>query len=125
MISTLLFLMACDSPVPLPPKAGIPAPINARMVQMADFRGYLQRPGKSTQTEAILIIVDQLNETTQNQAKNYAQQEVLVIDTQASKSAAQQYLRGLSGVKAVRIVCTLPNCDEESRAVRDPIGTGG
>ena len=125
MTSLLLFMLACDSPVPLPPKTGVPAVHNARMVQMPDFRGYLQRSEQKGRAEGILLIVDQIDEMAHTQAKKHSNNEVLIIDTQTASKAAKAYLLGLEGVTTVRVICSLPGCDKTSRASSNPVGTGG
>ena len=103
-----LLMLACEGPVDLPPKVHRAAPSNARMVQMPNFRGFLQRPIQSNDAEAILKIVDQLNGSERASAKAFPHNIVLVIDRDQNPKSAHDYLSGLDGITTVRTICTGP-----------------
>ena len=124
MICALLLWAACESAVPLPPKAQGPPPPNARMVKAADVHGFLVQPVTAPKPLAVLLLVDEFNETARKEARTQADQTVLAITPTTSIDAASSYLRGLPAVKEVRIICKREECSEELRSGSDPLGSG-
>ena len=110
MISALLLVMACESPVPLPPKMYTATPIDSRMVQIDDLRGYLQQPTKTDKSTGIILVVNQLNQTSKNKANSYTHNTVLVIDSGEAIPKAKAYLNGLKGVQGSQVVCLRDDC---------------
>ena len=112
MISALVLMMACDSPVALPPKMHTPTRIDSRMVQMDDLRGYLQRPMEDAETTGILLVVDQLNQNSRNKAKAYTHNTVIVIDSAEAIPKAKTYLKGVNGVQTIQVICLREDCGD-------------
>jgi hypothetical protein len=120
MLISLFLLLACESAVPLPPKVQGPPPPNARMVRAAGVQGYLVQPVTSPSPLAILLLVEQLDETTRIEATNHRDKTVLAITPSTSMDVASTYLRGMAHIQEVRIICKRDECSEESRSGRDP-----
>lgn len=124
MIGGILFWLACESAVPLPPKVQGPPPPNARMVKAANVQGFLVQPVGPPQPLATLLLVDKIDEQSRIEATQQADRTVLAITPDVQIEEASRYLRGLSAVKEVRIVCKREECSEESRSGSDPLGSG-
>ena len=112
MIGLFMFIFACDSPVPLPPKTQSLNPTDTRMVQIDNLRGYLQRPVGSGETTGVLLIVDQINQAARNKAKDYPKSTVVVIDTLGSIEPGKAYLQGMKGIEKVQVVCRRDDCSD-------------
>ena len=112
MSAIWLLIFACNEPVELPPKVHTPTAINARMVQMSTFRGFLQRPKLADNHEAVLQIVDKITANERKSARAFPRQTVLIIDKRQNVSAALEYLNDLTGVTSVRTICTGQDCPE-------------
>ena len=82
------------------------------MVQMANFRGFLQRPLNTGNTGAILKVVDSLTNQERQSAKSFPDQTVLIIEKHQNSQAAHRYLLGLTGVTSVQTICTVENCPD-------------
>ena len=116
----LLIILGCERPEPLPPKMNHLLLSDQRMVQMDAFRGYLSRPKTKSNGRAVLIIADVLDEESRGEVQKHAGQTVLVIDVNASVSAAKSYLLGLPGVHEIKQVCAMKDCKSLSTSARDP-----
>jgi len=78
---------------------------------MPAFRGFLQRPiNVDEETQAVLLLVDQINKEARMQTKGHPQSTVLLIDDEASLEPARIYLRGLKGVDSIRTICKRQDC---------------
>ena len=110
MLRLLAFIVACESPKPLPPKKNMLLSSDARMVQMEQFRGYLSRPAGPSSKQAILVIADVLDETSRTTVQSHPNQTVLVIDASASVQSASSYLLGLTGIENIERICAKQDC---------------
>ena len=110
MLYLFAFLMACESPKPLPPKKNSVLSSDSRMVQMEGFRGYLARPKAPSNKRAVLVVADVIDEASRKMVHNHPRQTVLVIDANASAQAASSYLLGLSDIDNIERVCAMKDC---------------
>ena len=110
MNSVLLFMLACESPVPLPPKTHTATPVDARMVQMDTLRGYLQQPVGNNDTTGIILVSDKINQASRSKAKAYPMSTVIVVDSMESVAQAKTYLQGMNGVRDIQVVCIHDDC---------------
>ena len=112
MLRLLAFIVACESPEPLPPKKNMLLSTDARMVQMEQFRGYLSRPAGSSSKKAILVVADVLDENSRKRVQSHPNQTVLVIDASASIQSASSYLLGLTEIESIERICAKKDCSD-------------
>lgn len=107
-MTRLLLWMACETAQPLPPSTLSHHASSARMVQINDIKGQLLRGENSP--KGVLLLVDEHSDIALSTAVRFHPDTVFSITPDIDVRAATQYLGGLPGITATRVVCVRSDC---------------